>query len=188
MFKRPFLRYALLSGLLAGLICFGYFLLLYTTDALPLGTRRNIGLIFIWICMALGVWQFGRAVRRPIQFLEAFLICVITVGLASALDSFLVVGFIKYVDPGMLPTFIAHIKQQALTDRATIDEQFGSNEKGKLIDYAELIRQIDRINLRSIFMANFSILRIVFSLLYSALIAVFFRRLSQSSTEGISGI
>ena len=186
MFKRPLLRFVSLFGLLAGLLCFGYFILLYAADAMPLGTRRNIGLIFIWICMALGVWRYGKAIRRPIQFLEAFLICIVTVLVASALDGLLVVGFIRYVDPDLLPRFITQIKQQALTDQAMIQQQFGTNKKGQLIDYAELVRQMDQIDLRSIFMANFSLLRLLFSLLYSALIAVFFRRLSQSSAEGIS--
>jgi hypothetical protein len=180
MKNAPLIRFPLWFGLLAGGLCFGYFLVLYAAQAQPLGSRRNLGLVLIWLCMALAVRAWVRRAQRPITFLEAFGVCVATVLVASLVDGLLMVGFVRYADPAMLPRFIAEIKQQALSDRAALQRNFGKHDSGQLIDFDEFIRQVERIDLRSIFWANFSVARLVLSLLYSALIAVFFRRMSQS--------
>lgn len=184
MFNTNFLRPPLLFGFLAGAVAFGYFYALYAADALPLGSRRNLSIVFIWAGMALAVRQFVRAEGRPaggrpVQFTEAFALCVLTLVVASAVEGLLVVGFIRYVDPELVPRFIQQIKQLALLDQARVKEQFGTNRDGQLVDFNEFLRQIEGINLRSIFWANFSVVRLGLSLLYSALIAVFFRRMSQ---------
>lgn len=179
MFNANFLRLPLLFGFLAGAVAFGYFYALYAADALPLGSRRNLSIVFMWVGMALAVRKYVRVVRRSVQFGEAFLLCVLTLFVASAVEGLLVVGFIRYVDPDLVPQFIQQIKQLALLDQARVREQFGTNRDGQLVDFNEFLRQIEGINLRSIFWANFSVVRLGLSLLYSALIAVFFRRMSQ---------
>jgi len=179
MFNAKFLRLPLLFGFLAGLVAFGYFYALYAADALPLGSRRNLSIVFMWAGMALAVRKYARAMRRPILFTEAFALCVLTLLVASAVEGLLVVGFIRYVDPDLVPRFIQQIKQLALLDQARVKQQFGTNRDGQLVDFNEFLRQIESINLRSIFWVNFSLVRVGLSLLYSALIAVFFRRMSQ---------
>jgi hypothetical protein len=179
MVSPNFLRLPLLFGLLAGLVAFGYFYALYAAEALPLGSRRNLSIVFIWAGMALAVRQLVRVVRRPVRFGEAFLLCVLTLLVANVVEGLLVVGFIRYVDPELVPRFIQQIKQLALLDQARVKEQFGTNRDGQLVDFNEFLRQIEGINLRSIFWANFSVVRLGLGLLYSALIAVFFRRMSQ---------
>lgn len=179
MFNANYLRLPLLFGFLAGLVAFGYFYALYAADALPLGSRRNLSIVFMWMGMALAVRQFVRTSRQPMQFTEAFALCVLTLLVASVVEGMLVVGFIRYVDPGLVPRFIQQIKQLALLDQVRVREQFGTNREGQLVDFNEFLRQIEGINLRSIFWANFSVVRLGLSLLYSALIAVFFRRMSQ---------
>ncbi len=180
MLKNPLVRLPLLFGLLAGALSFGYFLVLYAADAQPLGSRRNLNLMIIWLCMGLAVWQLVRRQGRPVTFPQAFVVCVATVLVANLIDSLLVVGFIHFADPGMVAGFIAQIKQQALADRLAMQRSFGRDAKSQLIDFDSFLRQINQIGLRSIFWANFSVARLVLSLLYSALIAVFFRRMSQS--------
>lgn len=184
MFNSNYLRLPLLFGFLAGAVAFGYFYALYAADALPLGSRRNLSIVFMWVGMGLAVRKFVRIEGRPpegrpVQFAEAFALCVLTLLVASAVEGLLVVGFIRYVDPELVPRFIQQIKQLALLDQARVKEQFGTNRDGQLVDFNEFLRQIEGIDLRSIFWANFSVVRLGLSLLYSALIAVFFRRMSQ---------
>lgn len=179
MLNPNYFRLPLLFGFLAGLVAFGYFYGLYAAEALPLGSRRNLSIVLLWGGMALAVRQFIRNVSRPVHFGEAFVLCVLTFLVANAVEGLLVVGFIRYVDPELVPRFIQQIKQLALLDQARVKEQFGSNRDGQLVDFNAFLRQIDGINLRSIFWANFSLVRLGLSLLYSALIAVFFRRISQ---------
>ncbi|MBC7891079.1 MAG: DUF4199 family protein [Sphingobacteriaceae bacterium] len=183
MGKLQFLRPALLFGILAGLLCFGYFLALYYAGAGPLSPRRNLSLVFIWICMALAVRQFSRSVRRPIHFLEGFGICVVVVLLACLLDGLLVVGFIQKIDPELIGRTIAEFKRQVLLDQGRVSEQFGNNRDGLPVDFNDVLRRIGEINLRSIFWSNFTFVRLVLSFMYSALVAVFFRRMSMISND-----
>ncbi len=174
--------------MLAGLLCFGYFLVLYYADAGPLSPRRNLSLVFIWICMALAVRQFSRSARRPtdrrpIHFLEGFGICVVVVLLACLLDGLLVVGFIQKFDPDLIPRTIAEFKRQVLLDQGRVSEQFGNNRDGLPVDFNDVLRRIGEINLRSIFWSNFTFVRLVLSSMYSALVAVFFRRMSLISNH-----
>ncbi|MFT4032755.1 MAG: DUF4199 family protein [Siphonobacter sp.] len=178
MINKTFIFSAIFFGVAAGLACFSFFYILKVNDAMPLGTRRNIGMVFMWIGMALAVYRYWKSQRQPLNFLVVLMLCLITMGIASVVDGLMVVSYVKYIEPSMLSDFIVQLKRLALQDQTAMKREFGNQENGGMINYDEFLKQIDQISLDSIFWNNFSLLRMVFHLLYSALISIGFRRLS----------
>ncbi|WP_420151977.1 DUF4199 family protein [Siphonobacter sp.] len=181
MINKYFLRLALGLGLLAGLACFAYFYVLKLTDAMPLGTRRNLGMILMWVAMAFGAHRYWKNVRRPMNFLEIFGFCVLVVLTASFVDGLLVAGYVRYVEPSLVPEFITDLKRLALQDQSMVKEQFGNQKDAGPVDFKLFLEQIEQISPESIFWSNFGMLRMIFHFLYAALVAIWIRKMSASS-------
>lgn len=149
---------------------------------MPLGTRRNIGMVFMWIAMAAGSYRYWKTVNRTVNFLEIFGFCLVVVLLASAVDGGLVAYYTSSVDPSLIPEFIVELKKLALQDQASMQEQFGGDKDGGPIDFQTFLQQIEQISPSSIFWSNFGVLRMMFHFLYAALVAIYFRKTSLSSS------
>ncbi len=149
---------------------------------MPLGTRRNIGMVFMWIAMAAGSYRYWKTVNRTVNFLEIFGFCLVVVLLASAVDGGLVAYYTSSVNPSLIPEFIVELKKLALQDQASMQEQFGGDKDGGPIDFQTFLQQIEQISPSSIFWSNFGVLRMMFHFLYAALVAIYFRKTSLSSS------
>lgn len=178
MIAKVFVRFALPAGILAGLACFAFFYMLKINDAMPLGTRRNLGMVFVWIAMAAAAYRYWKASGRSVHFLEAFLLCLAVMLVASVVDGLLVSAYVKYAEPGLIPEYIAQLKVLALRDQAAIQKEFGNKESSGLIDFETFLKQIDQISPESIFWSTFGIFRMIFHVLYAALIGVWVRKMS----------
>lgn len=176
--RKAFFTNLFLFGLLAGLLCLGYFYVLYSNDAMPLGTRRNLGMVIIWLMMALALARYITSLNRTLHFLEGLGLCVGIILIASIIEGGGVVVFLIYYDTALMPNFIVELKRLALLDRATVLREFGSQKNGGMIDYDTFLQQIDQISLSSIFWVNFGLFRWLFHLLYASLAVVWFRRKS----------
>ncbi len=181
MNSNVFLRLSVIFGVLAGLACFIFFYILKVSDAMPLGTRRNIGMVFMWIAMAAGAYRYWKTVKRTVNFLEIFGFCIVVVLIASAVDGGLVAYYTSSVDPSLIPEFIVELKKLALQDQASMQEQFGGDKDGGPIDFQTFLQQIEQISPSSIFWSNFGVLRLIFHFLYAALVGIYLRKTSLSS-------
>lgn len=169
---------ALLFGTLGGLMAFGYVWALYRADALPLGTRRHLGMVLMWAGMGLALWLYTRRLGRPLHFLEGMGLCMLTLLVASLVEGGLVHWLVTRHDPALIPKLIAELRRLAALDHARMKQQFGNNPNAAMMDYDTFIRQIDLISPKSLFWANFQPIRWIFHFLYAALLAVWFRRRS----------
>ncbi|PKK37922.1 hypothetical protein BWI96_02175 [Siphonobacter sp. SORGH_AS_0500] len=181
MKSKAFLQLSVISGLVAGLVCFLFFYILKISDAMPLGTRRNIGMIFMWIAMTVGASRYWKTVHQTVNFLEIFGFCIIVVLIASAVDGGLVAYYTSSVEPSLIPEFIVELKKLALQDQASIQEQFGDDKASGPIDFQVFLQQIEQISPSSIFWSNFGVLRMLFHFLYAALVGVYLRKTSLST-------
>ena len=173
-----FLSLALLLGTLGGLAAFGYVWALYQANALPLGTRRHLGMVLMWVAMGVALWLYTRRLGRPLHFLEGLGLCLLTLLVASLVEGGLVHWLVTRHDPALVPAFVTELKRLAALDHTRMKEQFGNNPNAAIMDYEAFLKQIDRISPESIFWFNFQPIRWIFHFLYAALLAVWFRRRS----------
>lgn len=128
--RNKILRYGLIFGIIAGLLCFGFFLILYTGTDDPLSGRRpDVGINILIIFLA--IWLFKQRNGGYLHFYEGFSIGFITNLVAALLNGLLIYSFIKWIDPSPMDNMISNgIK--FLHDQKEAVDKFLSEENFKL--------------------------------------------------------
>lgn len=130
MKKRQVLTYSLIFGLSAGVLCFLFFLMLYSGNDNPLQSRRpdiviNILLIF------LAIWFFRSRNNGTLHFYEGFSIGFLTNIIASLFTGSAIYFFVKFVDPSPFQNWISAGKQFLIDQKTSLDK-FLNEESFKL--------------------------------------------------------
>lgn len=175
-----FFRIAIGAGVLAGLACFAYFLILYRTVPSPLSGKKEPGVVLVWVGMVLAVRYYRRQGNRgPLHFWEAMGLSLLTALVAGLTDGVLLAGFLEYVDAAPIRSMVAEARQMILTGQEFNEKNF-KNDPQTLLDYEGLLKSLSSIGPWTIFQDDVW-KKVLLSLFPAALIAVYFRRMSQSS-------
>src|SRR5690606_31263490 len=101
---------SLLFGLIAGVVCFLFFLMLYAGNENPLRERRpDIGINILFIFLA--IWIYKRRQKGILHFYEGFSVGFLTNIIASFVTGVSIYIFIKWVDPRPFQNWISIGKQ-----------------------------------------------------------------------------
>lgn len=118
---RRVLNISLFYGLLAGVLYFLFFLLMYFIIENPLGNKTApLGLQVIIVLF--GVWYFKRQNQGYLHFYEAFTIGLVANLLASLLSGLLIFGFLELVDMRPFTTWISESVSFLTADRPSKKE------------------------------------------------------------------
>jgi hypothetical protein len=172
-----FFRTALVGGLLAGLVCFGYFLVLYGVVPSPLSGKKEPGVVLIWIGMVLAVRYYARHRPGPLHFWEPMGLSLLTALVGGLVHGGLLAGFLSYVDATPLERLVAEARQLVQASAAFSRENFARDSQ-TLLDYQSLLRSLEEIRPLTLFQDDV-VKKLLLSLFPAALIAVYFRRMSQ---------
>jgi hypothetical protein len=174
-----FLRVALGAGVLAGLACFGYFLVLYRTVPSPLSGKKEPGVVLVWLGMVLAVRYYRRHGNRgELHFWEAMGLALLTALVAGLTDGALLAGFLEYVDAAPLRTLIAEGQQLVRTGQEFNQKNF-KNDPESLLNHQKLLESLASVSPLTIFKDDV-LKKLLLSAFPAALIAVYFRRMSRA--------
>jgi hypothetical protein len=119
--RKQILNYALISGSLAGIACFLFFLAMYSTKPNPLALRRpdiGINIIMIWA----SIWYYKRNNGGFLHFYEAFSIGFLTNIIGALLSGILVYLFIEFIDDKPFIEWMIHGKSLLLKDKEMFEK------------------------------------------------------------------
>jgi hypothetical protein len=96
--RNKIIKFSLIFGLIAGLLCFGFFLILYAVNEDPLSNRRpDLGINILIIFLA--IWLYKQRRGGFLHFYEGFSIGFLTNIIAALFNGILIFLFIKLIDP-----------------------------------------------------------------------------------------
>lgn len=119
--KKIIFRQSLIFGLLAGVACFVFFLVMYQIKPNPLNTRRGdigINIILIWAA----IWYFKRKRGGFLHFYEAFSIGFLTNIIGALTSGILIYCFIKFYDFQPFTMWIVEGKALLLKEKETFSK------------------------------------------------------------------
>ncbi|MFC5412001.1 DUF4199 domain-containing protein [Larkinella bovis] len=139
-FNHPLLKLPVFFGLLAGLLCFLYFLALYAIGVVPLGNIRVPDFGFQIIMMVTAVWYYRKYIGHGFLHLwEALTICYIVNTVGALLTAWLIYLFVKYIDPEVFTRYLDDLRQLLISTKGRLIETLGQAE------YAKALKNIDQI-------------------------------------------
>lgn len=139
-FNHPLLKWSMGFGLLAGLLCFTYFLGLYFLNITPLGNHKVLDFGIHIIAMAAAVWYYRRRVGNGLLHLwEALSICYVVNTVGAIITGWLIYFFIEYIDPSVFTQYLDDMRRLIVSTKGQLVKELG---KAK---YESLLRGVDQI-------------------------------------------
>ncbi|MGA0559050.1 DUF4199 domain-containing protein [Larkinella sp. VNQ87] len=139
-FRHPLLKLPILFGLVAGVLCFVYFLVLYATGVVPLGNVRVPDFGFQIIMMVTAVWYYRKYIGKGFLHLwEALTICYVVNTVGALLTAWLIYFFVKYIDPTVFTRYLEDMRQLLISTKGRLVDTVGQAE------YLKALKNIDQI-------------------------------------------
>ncbi|GAB3340944.1 hypothetical protein GCM10027299_54780 [Larkinella ripae] len=139
-FNHPLLKLPVLFGLVAGVLCFLYFLVLYWLGIVPLGNIRVLDFGFQIIMMVAAVWYYRKHIGKGFLHLwEALTICYVVNTVGALLTAWLIYLFVNYVDPEVFTRYLADMRHLLISTKGRLVERLGAAE------YLTALKNIDTI-------------------------------------------
>ncbi|UBM59820.1 DUF4199 domain-containing protein [Marinilongibacter aquaticus] len=108
--RKKIINISLIFGLVSGLACFLFFIMLYMGNDNPLQQRRpDVGINILFIFLA--VFLYKRRQGGYLHFYEGFSIGFLTNLIAALTTGTLIYGFVKWIDPAPFQNWIRDGKQ-----------------------------------------------------------------------------
>ncbi|WP_304234659.1 DUF4199 domain-containing protein [Jiulongibacter sediminis] len=118
--KKKILKLSLTWGLIAGLVCFLFFLMMYAVDDNPLIKKRpDIGINILFIFLA--IWIFKRRRNGYLHFYEGFSIGFLTNLIAALFSGIAVYLFLKFYDIQPYLNWNSYSKQFLIEQKEALD-------------------------------------------------------------------
>lgn len=169
-FNHPLLKLPVLFGLLAGGLCFIYFLVLYSLNIMPLGNKKVLDFGFQIIMMVAAVWYYRKNIGHGFLHLwEALTICYVVNTVGALLTAWLIFLFLKYIDPSVFTQYLDEMRQLLISTKGRLIESLGQAE------YLKVLKGIDRITLETLVGDEIS-KKTVLAILPVLVISLLFRR------------
>lgn len=125
-FNHPLLKIPLLAGLATGVLCFFYFLGLYTVGMPALGTIRVLDYGIHIIVLVATVWYYRKNIGQGhLHLWEGLTIGYVLNTVAALVTGWLIYLFVSYVDPAVWVEYVASSKKLVLDGKKQIIDQFG---------------------------------------------------------------
>ncbi|MGV3560555.1 DUF4199 domain-containing protein [Larkinella arboricola] len=139
-FNHPLLKLPVLFGLVAGVLCFIYFLVLYYLGIAPLGNVRVPDFGFQIIMMVAAVWYYRKHIGKGFLHLwEALTICYVVNTVGALLTAWLIYLFINFVDYDIFTRYLADMRQLITSTKGHLVESLGQAE------YLQMLKNVDNI-------------------------------------------
>ncbi|WP_266364565.1 DUF4199 domain-containing protein [Tellurirhabdus rosea] len=146
IFGHPLLKWAMISGLITGVLSFGYFLALYALDIMPLGNKRTPDFGINIIMMIATVWYYRRRVGKGLLHLwEGLSICYVLNTVAAIITGWLIYFFVEQIDPSVFTDYLAEIKNLILSRKGQITKEMGAAQYSRVLQDVNKIRPADLI-------------------------------------------
>jgi hypothetical protein len=146
MFAHPLLKWSLLAGLLTGVFCFLYFLVLYLIGITPLGNHKVLDFGIHIIVMVATVWYYRKRVGRGLLHLwEGLTICYVVNTVGAMVTGWLVYFFIEYIDPSVFTNYVAEMSTLLVTTKGELVKKLGEAEYAALLQSVKTTRPADLI-------------------------------------------
>jgi hypothetical protein len=156
--------------MLAGLLCFAYFLILYSVGIMPLGNHKVLDFGFQIIMMTAAVWYYRKRIGHGFLHLwEALTICYVVNTVGALLTAWLIYLFLKYIDPSVFTHYLDEMRQLLVSTKIRLRESLSQAE------YLSLLKGIDRITLETLVGDEIS-KKTVLAVLPVLVISLLFRR------------
>ncbi|RRB01200.1 DUF4199 domain-containing protein [Larkinella rosea] len=144
-FNHPLLKLPVFFGLLAGVLCFVYFLVLSSLNIMPLGNKKVLDFGFQIIMMVAAVWYYRKNIGHGFLHLwEALTICYVVNTVGALLTAWLIYLFLKYVDPAVFTQYLDEMRQLIVSTKGRLVETLGQKE------YLSVLKGVDRITLETL--------------------------------------
>ena len=125
-FNNPLLKIPLLSGLLTGLLCFGYFLALYAVGVPALGNIRVLDYGIVIIMLVATVWYYRKNIGNGrLHLWEGLTIGYVLNTIAALVTGWLIYLFVTYVDPTVWDQYIVNSKNLLLEGKKQFIDTMG---------------------------------------------------------------
>jgi Protein of unknown function (DUF4199) len=167
-FNKPLLKIPLVFGLLAGVICFLYFILILSLDTYS-GTSRALDIGFFSIVIAAACWYYRKHIGEGyLHIWEG-----ISIGYVVWLTGALLCGYLSFIYFYFSPAALAHyktiVRQSLLTNEAAAIKSWGKET------YLQKLSEISLVEPSSFIFDEFrfTLLLIIIAIL---LIALIFRK------------
>lgn len=171
MLNKPYIKYPTLYGVLAGISCFLFILLLQKGLAInPLGGKKEVGIIFLILAMILAVQKVRSANRGAINFKNAYGICFFTTLVTIIISVITLYVFLQFISVDTLPNYIKNTTDELVLNKSQIIKN-GITEEA----YNEALKNIKITNIKSILMDDM-IKKIFLSIIPSLMVSLYFRR------------
>ncbi|WP_229311777.1 DUF4199 domain-containing protein [Larkinella rosea] len=139
------LKLPVFFGLLAGVLCFVYFLVLSSLNIMPLGNKKVLDFGFQIIMMVAAVWYYRKNIGHGFLHLwEALTICYVVNTVGALLTAWLIYLFLKYVDPAVFTQYLDEMRQLIVSTKGRLVETLGQKE------YLSVLKGVDRITLETL--------------------------------------
>ncbi|GAB3260539.1 hypothetical protein GCM10027347_24910 [Larkinella harenae] len=126
--------------MLAGLLCFAYFLSLYALGIMPLGNHKVLDFGFQIIMMVAAVWYYRKNIGHGFLHLwEALTICYVVNTVGALLTAWLIYLFLNYVDPSVFTQYLDEMRQLIVSTKGRLIESLGQAE------YVRVLKNVDQI-------------------------------------------
>lgn len=170
MLNKPLIRVPVFFGLLAGLVVFCYFLLLYGLGYLPLGSKKEISVGFNVILMGVAVWYYRRTSGEGyVHLWEGLSICYLSNFVAALISGSLIWLFLTYIDPTVLVKYIEENLKIAALTKAEVIKQMDEPT------YQQLVRSLKTTTPAAVF-GDEIIKKLFLGAIPALLISLYFRR------------
>jgi Protein of unknown function (DUF4199) len=123
LFKLPFT-----FGIMTGVLCFGYFLVLYAVGITPTENKRSLEFGINLIMMGVAVWYYRKNYRNDtLHIWEGLMICYILNTVATMATGWLIYGFVKLIDPSVFTNILTDAQQDLITNKAMYLREWGDD-------------------------------------------------------------
>lgn len=118
--KKKIIKLSLFWGIIAGLVCFVFFLLMYAVDDNPLIKKRpDIGINILFIFLA--IWIFKRRRNGYLHFYEGFSIGFLTNLIAALFSGVAIYLFLNFYDLQPYLNWNSYSKQFLIEQKEALD-------------------------------------------------------------------
>jgi hypothetical protein len=136
--KKLIFKQSLIFGIIAGIACFVFFIVLYNLKTNPLNSRRadiGINIILIWA----SIWYFKRYRGGILHFYEAFSIGFLTNLVAAFVTGVLIFLFVKFYDITPFNIWILEGKALLLKEKDTFSRMLNDETfRKQLLSFDQL--------------------------------------------------
>jgi Protein of unknown function (DUF4199) len=171
MLNRPYIKYPIIYGFLAGVFCFCFLLFLQIgLNINPLGGKKEVGIVFVIIAMILATSAMRKANGGAIEFRAGYGICFSTTIIASIASLGFLYIFLEIISTNTLPQYIQNTTAELVKNKVQIIKNGISEDS-----FLEALKNIKITTLKSILIDDF-IKKIFLSIIPSLMVSLYFRR------------